>query len=183
MSKMLHGLIPGGRYLITENCVRVIRDGTFDNRFGKEILEMEGDLKLDQRMNIVSRGNSMDAREYFNYFNLIAESINQKLVTVDFMSGKFVALLDSGFVPFYIPPTFYHDKLRPFFENAIRTSGVQFIEFNAMDFDGRYVSIAGENQQKDIWVSKPEAAKLLGVTLKEFKTTDFVKEVMARCAK
>jgi len=178
----IHGLRPQGSYLVTENCAMVMRGGNPLVQTGKELQYREGGA-LDNRMNIVSFNNTMDAREYIQYFKMISDSANVKLATVEFMTGRFVALLDSGFVPYYMPPTFFHDELRDFFMMPLLETGIQFEEHPVMNFEGQLVSVSNQVQFKDIWVSKLDACDMMGVKLKDFNTLNFIKEVISRCAK
>ena len=154
----VHGLKPQGSYLVAYNCKPHTSKGHPVVEIGRELENRPGGY-LDSRLNIVSFDNTMDAVEYFNYFKLLTDSANQKLQSKDYMSGKFVALLDSGFVPFYIPPTFFPKELREFFIHAIYKSGVQFYEYEAMNFDGQSVYA----EEKDIWVSKMQAADYMEI--------------------
>lgn len=178
----IHGLRPQATYLVTENCIMVTRDGHPLLQIGRELQGREGGY-LDNRLNIVSFNNTMDAREYMNYFKMLADSANAKLASADFMSGRFVALLDSGFIPYYMPPTFFHNELRDWFLAPLIKAGIQYEEHPVMNFDGQLVSVSNQVQFKDVWVSKLDACDFLGIKLKDFSTLNFIKEVITRCAR
>lgn len=163
-------------YSLADNCVlRIGGHGQIISKFGKDI-EETSDMAVDQRMSIVSYGSTRDLTEYFKYFYIVSVSAAKKLAVEEFMKGNFVAMLDNGFVPFYMPPTYMPAEMGEQFKTLIKTTGIKFIEEKAMRFDGLTV----DSQANDIWISRPEAADFLSKSLGEFNTLEFIKEVWSR---
>jgi len=173
------GMRAEGTYTLAQNCIPMKdKGGRIIVESYKQIAERGVEGLTDTRMNIVSIDNKLDAKEYINYFETMSVNVNYSLPMQSYLSGKFVALLDSGFVPYYMPPSFFPPEIRKFFIAAIVKSGVQFYEYAAMAPDGREIY----TDARDIWVSKMEAADYLGVSIKDFTTLNFIFEVMRRCA-
>ncbi len=160
-------------YTITDNCI--VRGGQHGNvlsLFGKDIKE-DLTMQVDNRMSLVSYNSTMDLTEYFRYFNIVSISAGRKLASEDFMKGNFIAMLDNGYVPFYMPPTYMPKDLGDKFRELVVKTGIDYIEEKAMRFDGLKV----DSQANDIWVSRPDAARYAKWNLSEFNTLKFMEGV------
>lgn len=160
-------------YSLSDNCV--LRVGPHNNvisKFGKDIEETY-DMQVDNRMSLISYGSTRDLVEYFRYFYIVSSSAKRKLASEDFMKGNFVAMLDNGFVPFYMAPTYMSKELGDQFKELIKATGIYYIEKKPMRFDGLRV----DSLSNDIWISRVEAAKYADVEIAKFNTLEFMKGV------
>jgi len=168
----LIGLNPAGQYSLAFNCVLKETNGSA-TVWARDLPDIEGAL-LDQRMNIVSYENTLDPIEYFNYYRLLSWAANKKVASGNVTSGRFLALLDNGYVPYFMPPTFMKNEgTRKAFLAALVYSGVPYIEYVALNIDGKQL----DTEFKDIWVSKSGAADYMKLPISKFVTFEFIAEV------
>lgn len=169
-------LNPNYMYSISDNCsVRIGEHGNVVSQFGKDIIEAS-DMEVDLRMSLISYNSTKDLVEYFRYFNVVSMSAARKLASEEFMKGNFVAMLDNGYVPFYMPPSYMPRHLGDEFKELIGGTGIRYFEEKAMRFDGLKV----DSLANDIWISRMDAAEYMHCSLRKFSVLKFIKEVWDR---
>lgn len=103
------------------------------------------DVYYDERHQIFSENNTNDTTEYLNYIDLIRD-IAQK----DNTTGKYRYMLDLGFIPVSMPPTWMLDSVYSGVRAALEAKGIEYFQLPASSFSlGNYTVGA-----PDIWVSK-----------------------------
>lgn len=113
--------------------------------------------RVDRRFNCVSLNSTGDIMELLRYMTFVMQ-MSDIVMQKEEKVTQYRALLESGFVPAFIPPS-YLMNWHPLFLDAIKRTGVRYIEMDPMRFDGAQPQIAGQ----DIWVSRLDVAPYLGI--------------------
>lgn len=123
-------------FLVTSNFKTEIDEKpTFDSGF-----------LLDERHLIYSKDNTLDIVQYLNYIDLV-RGIAQR--------SKKEGLLTLGFLPLIMPPSFFKDKLHRMIIPKLK---IQYFPVKSQSFLGTNYAA----DFPDIWVSKLDAAKIVG---------------------
>lgn len=164
-------------YIKAINGIPVQGQGTvMETIRGKDLDASDESLLTDRRLALASYENTMDVREYLGYIAFVSGLSRKWLASNPDATGRYVALLDLGYMPAFYPPTFLSEKLYDQFFNAIRASGVKFLQQKPLRFDGT----RPDASKNDIWVSKTDAARLLGKPVEQVTVIEFLKEVVLR---
>jgi hypothetical protein len=114
----------------------------------KEIIEDAVDFKgadFDVRHNMFSLNSSRDIIQYLNYLGMVKEIA---------ATSKYAGILELGFMPLIMPPSFFGDALH---RAILPNLKIDYYTLRAR-------SLAGNNYVSDfpdIWVHKLDAAKLV----------------------
>lgn len=130
---------------------------------GSELLKFT-DYQLDNRTQLVSIFNKYDSTEYTNYYAYMIKAMNNKLVNST-ENNEMINLLDEGYIPYVIPPTFMNEKNTPdlkFFrdranEFCYKGEKLNMVRTKPVTFNNTVAS----NEPTDIWVSRLQMAKWL----------------------
>lgn len=160
-------------YIVTDRCVaRREENGGMVRAIGRDI-DVDLSMKIDERAHLISYNSVCDFKEYIMYFNLISTISATILGKEGFVKGNFVAMLDNGFVPFHMPPTYMSDVMYEKMINMIKRTNITWIEEKTMRLNGSII----EAEKPDIWISRVEAAEYSGQSLRDFKILEFAKGV------
>lgn len=150
-----------GNYIVDEKGSPIeITGGKAERSFGSKVA-------YDSRLNAISVMTAMDFTTYVNYYKVFVNLLNSYSSN---MNSKILynAHLDMGLVPIYTPPTFMNAANSPILQ-ALKESilsyekdgeKIRFVELEPIRFDNTLAS----SIKTDIWISRMQMAKFLGVS-------------------
>lgn len=160
-------------YVKTQNCVTVTDDkNKLIRTSGADIRDLD-DCMVDDRMYIYSIGNTMDTEEYCNYYETFITKANKE-VSVASAKGKFVTNLDLGYIPVYIPPTFFPLEATEEFIERLEEKKIAYKRMYPLRIRG---DRAG-SELTDVWCTRKEIARVLNTTIDNINVLEFLKVVM-----
>ena len=135
--------------------------------------------QVETRFNLLVKTQGHPIESYLNYVVLLIKTTEEMIKDSNRSSTKFMALLGSGFIPIYTPPTIgdYTEV-----ENNIKRR-LEELGVNALP-DSQYA--IDQNRQCrsskfDLWVSRIELCDKLGIELNKFSLLEFLsKEVLSK---
>jgi hypothetical protein len=163
-------------YLVSTNCQIRLQEGKTVTMRGDELLKSEEDFLVDNRLRLVSFETVSDITTYLNYFELFSR-ISDREVSRPEVTGRYVAMLDMGYVPIVAAPSFMSEEMYNQFLPVIKMSAIDHRELKPMRIDGRGFDAKAD----DIWGSRIDMAEYLKCSLSEVKPLTFLFEVMKRC--
>lgn len=137
---------------------------------------VDRDYKIDNRIRMASYKTTMDIVTYFNYYQsvldiLISESYNYSATSV----GRLMGLLDGGFVPIYMPPSFFdNDEFEKIFISKLEERGLTVYMESQYDIYGKSL----HNGKRDVWASRMEICDKEGIRYDDFNILKFLQEVL-----
>lgn len=167
-------------YLVTQNCsTKFTADHNFEVTYlSKDKLDkMEGyEFLYDKRLNVASFDNTLDLNQYLNYYLWVVRTIQASTEEFHTVSiNRVFGLLDAGFVPFYMPPTFIDSKVMyDVFLNHAKKTGFRYHEETQYNFDGKNL----ETGRTDIWISKMDICDAQGISYDKFDIFKFWEGVL-----
>lgn len=174
-------------YVQAVNCVPVQMNGRISiitERIIKEETKNEsGELKepreyqIDRRLSLASYNNTNDIVAYFNYYAYIIQVlVNESYEYHETSVGRIMGLLDAGFVPVFMPPTFFDRKdIEDAIASKLTESGYTLYYEQQSTIKGRLL----HNGQRDIWISRMEACDKLGIRYDKFNIIEFIQGVLS----
>lgn len=157
-------------YSKTINCIPFVGE---DRRISMATKEEVKKSEIDTRLYIASLENTKDIVEYLNYYKLLSTFSDRWVLSNSSVNSRYITLLELGFVPLYIPPTFLFDKNIEFrWLLKIKELEIRFMQHKPIRFDGSYV----DSDFEDIWVSKLDIARIMNVPVEKVRVIDFIKE-------
>jgi hypothetical protein len=163
-------------YLVSTNCKVRLNEGKVATIRGDELLKSEEEFIIDNRLRLVSFDTTNDISTYVNYFDLFSR-ISDREASRPEMTGRYVSMLDMGYVPIVASPSFLAEEMYTQFIDIIKASKIDYRELKPMRIDGRNFDAKAD----DIWGSRMDIAKYLNCSLPEVKPLTFLFEVMKRC--
>jgi hypothetical protein len=114
----------------------------------EEPCEDKTGLPFDLRLLAYCKDCTLDAKMYVNYLVLLQKTV---------MATKYFGLLAAGFIPVIMPPSFtgksLYEEFLPKLQAKFKCYPRPSVSFKGHPYKGGY---------PDIWISKTDAAELLG---------------------
>ena len=122
----------------TDNFARVV----------DEFPSIDTGFLLDTRHYIYSKHNTFDVAQYLNYLNILRPYVH---------SSNYTGMLELGFLPVVMPPSFFEDRLHKLVLPKLTEKGIPFYQRRPISFLGNSYT----SDYPDIWVSKMDMAEIL----------------------
>jgi hypothetical protein len=170
--KMEGYIIPERLYYVTDECAaRVDGKRTFMRMSGDDIEKSKAEYSVDRRLPLVSfKGNGVDKiTAYLNYLKLLSIISCFLEASRSDITNRFVNLLDLGYIPLIMPPSFFEKTVHEVLKPQIEKSGIRFIYHKALRTDGSRLDMSTD----DIWGSRMDISNLLGVKYTEVNPLKF----------
>lgn len=120
---------------------------------------------IDLRYNMVSDNDTLDFEEYFNYVEMSKQFVRDAKT----VKGGF--LLDIGYIPVWMPPTFLQSYTKMVTKCFV---GIPYLAYKSVSFNNpKY-----EGDSEDIWVSKVTCAEKFGWAYEDITVKKFWKELL-----
>lgn len=165
-------------YVLTNNCKIVVDKGQplkLSRADAKKAFK-DKDIKLDERLFIISVNNTYDEVQYLNYLNLLRNSSNRMNISGSVVNN-FTSLLDLGYVPVWIPPTFFDEdnELADRVLQSIKSKKLlNYIKERQLRLTGTQVS----SRTSDIWLSRLDVRTLFKGKMINIPLGNIFKEVI-----
>lgn len=157
------------KYHVLYNCNYVVdeKGAPLEITGGKAERSFGSKVPYDSRLNAISVMTEMDYTTYVNYYKTFIYLLNSHSSNMNIKS-LYTSHLDMGLVPIYVPPTFMNAANTPILKTlkeAIMSyekdgEKLRYIELEPIRFDNTLAS----SIKTDIWISRMQMAKFLGVT-------------------
>lgn len=156
-------LVSNGKYPILLNGVPLVReDGRLFHADTTQIENSFDSYRLDKRTRGVAIYSNMSFEEYCNYFKYIILQLNRRYTDIS-VHDSIPDLLDQGYIPLIMPPTFYdedEDEIIKMIIQALDTKKIDgekivYLKQKQYMVNSRVVN----NDKYDYWVSRLQFAK------------------------
>lgn len=162
-------------YVVANNCKLLVDNGKPVKLTINDAKKVFGeDVKLDNRLFILSVNNTYDREEYLNYLNFIRTASNRSNISASVVNN-FTTMLDLGYVPIWMPPTFFNegpDKVI----NALSSKGLtDYVREKPLRLTGTQVN----SKPTDVWLSRLSVGKIFNGKMTGIPITSLYEEVMS----
>lgn len=153
------------KIIIAENCKKVSECDTSSLSSA-----ISGDVSLgllDARVNMLSMNTTSDKTMYINYLQTLKE------IAQTVRCGRYTCLLDLGFMPVLMAPSFIGGLWHNQFIEALMANNIPFKKLPASSFNSDFYT----QDDPDLWVSKLDCAELLGKPPQNVRVVDLINAI------
>lgn len=160
-------------YQVFTNYQNELNEQQTIRKISLEAAKMEG-YSMETRLNVLVKTQGHELTSYMNYLVLIIRISEEMMRDRNRSSTKFMALIGSGYIPIYTPPTIGdYSQVEANIKARLDDLGVRYNPDSQYAVDQNRQC---QSKKLDLWVSRIELCEKLGIGLTEFSLLKFLSQ-------